>query len=127
MSIFEYTGDGPYGGWTRIFYIGPYNAIQVTDSPIDWIIGAWKTPLQAVDNVAVLGFAKTFGCKNSFKLVSESYLSKQGIKNIHKFKQEFLGKNAELKLYDVVKHSVTNELLIIRKSTQQIINLLVNM
>ncbi|MEZ4909951.1 MAG: hypothetical protein R2774_03715 [Saprospiraceae bacterium] len=61
VSIFEYTGDGPYGGWTSIFYIGPYNAIQVTDSPIDWIIGAWKTPLQAVDDVAVLGFAKIVG------------------------------------------------------------------
>ncbi|MEZ4909939.1 MAG: hypothetical protein R2774_03655 [Saprospiraceae bacterium] len=120
VSIFEYTGDGPYGGWTRIFYIGPYNAIQVTDSPIDWIIGAWKTPLQAADDLAVLGFAKFAGGK-SFKTVSESYLKKNGIPDIHEFKQIYLGETAKLQYFDVAKHTLTHELLIIRKSTQEII------
>jgi hypothetical protein len=35
--------------------------IIATDSPIEWVLGAWKTPFQAVDNIGLLGFAKFAG------------------------------------------------------------------
>ncbi|MGB4415554.1 MAG: hypothetical protein WBI53_11835 [Paludibacter sp.] len=53
--------------------------------------------------------------------VSESLLKKAGINDIHAFKAEYLGTNQNLKLFDVVKNTSTNELLIIRKSTQEVI------
>ena len=63
---------------------------------------------------------KTFN-PTSFKKVSESLLRKNGISDIHAFKAEWLGTTKNLSHYDVVKHSGTNELLIIRKSTQEVI------
>lgn len=58
---------------------------------------------------------------NSFKGVTESFLKKNGIKDIHAFKAEWLGSNKNLKLFDVVKNTTTNELMIIRKQTQEVI------
>ena len=59
--------------------------------------------------------------KKSFKTVSSKFLSKNGIRDIHKFKQDFLGKKVILKHFDVVRHTQSGELLIIRKSTQEVI------
>lgn len=49
-----------------------------------------------------------FNPKN-FKTVSSSFLKKNGITDIHAFKTEFLGTNLNLRLFDVVKHTSTNE------------------
>jgi hypothetical protein len=56
-----------------------------------------------------------------FKGVTAKFLVKNGIKDIHAFKEFHLGTNKGLKLFDVVKHTATGELLIIRKSTQNIV------
>ena len=53
-----FTGDGPVDGWQIVRVIPGSGAIQVTDSPIDWVLGAWKAPLQAIDDIGVLGFAR---------------------------------------------------------------------
>ena len=53
-----YTGDGPLDGWQIVRVVPGSGAIQVTDSPIEWVLGAWKTPLKAVDDIGVLGFAR---------------------------------------------------------------------
>jgi len=63
---------------------------------------------------------KVFNPKN-FKGVSASFLNKNGISNIHAFKADFLGTTKNLRLFDVVKHTGSNELLIIRKSTQEVV------
>ena len=63
---------------------------------------------------------KKGGTKVSFKAVDAKFLSKYGIKNIHAFKAEYLG-NVDGSLFDVVKATSSGELLIIRKSTQQIV------
>ncbi|WP_421898631.1 DUF6443 domain-containing protein [Marinoscillum sp.] len=68
-----------------------------------------------------LGAAAKGFSKNSFKSVNSKLLSKNGITDIHRFKQDFLGRNAVLKHFDVVRHTQSGELLIIRKSTQEII------
>ena len=57
----------------------------------------------------------------NFKAVSQSYLKGIGIEDIHAFKAEWLGTNQGLKLFDVVKNTATNELLIIRKTTQEVV------
>ena len=64
--------------------------------------------------------AKGFS-RSSFKAVDSKLLLEHGITDIHKFKQGFLGRSAVLKHFDVVKHTQSGELLIIRKSTQEII------
>ena len=49
-------------GWVPWrFTVTGTGQITPTDSPIDWVLGAWKTPFQAADDVAVLGFAKIAG------------------------------------------------------------------
>jgi hypothetical protein len=56
-----------------------------------------------------------------FKSISKKYLAKNGIKDIHAFKEFHLGTNRGLRYFDVVKATGTGELFIIRKETQQII------
>jgi hypothetical protein len=57
IVLLTYTADG----WRVIGVIPGSGAVVPTDSPIEWILGAWKAPIQAVDNVGVLGFAKIMG------------------------------------------------------------------
>ncbi len=78
-----------------------------------------KTGTTAFRSVGAAG-KEIFNPKN-FKAVSESFLNRVGIYDIHAFKAEWLGTNQNLQLFDVVKHTSTNELLIIRKSTQEVI------
>jgi hypothetical protein len=64
-----FTGDGPVDGWQIVRVIPGSGVIQVTDSQIEWVLGAWKAPLQAVDDIGVLRFAafmKGGGGKNIF-------------------------------------------------------------
>lgn len=88
--------------------------ITPTDSPIDWVLGAWKTPFQAADDVAVLGFAKIAGgnSKNIVK-ISDKLVKNFGI-DAHKLKQDFLGVKA-LSRYDLYKNTNTGEILIFLK------------
>jgi hypothetical protein len=69
-----------------------------------------------VGGVAVQGVAS-----KQFKAVSLGYLKKVGIKNLHAFKASHLGTNKNLSHFDVVKHTKTNELLLIHKTTQKIV------
>ena len=49
-------------GWVPWrFVVTGTGQITPTDSPLEWLLGAWKTPFQAADDVAVLGFAKIAG------------------------------------------------------------------
>ena len=74
---------------------------------------------KGVGKTATKTAVKKGGIKVSFKAVDAKLLSKHGIKNIHTFKAEYLG-NVDGSLFDVVKATSSGELLIIRKSTQQI-------
>ena len=53
-----FNGDG-WEVWK--FKVTGTGQISPTDSPLEWLLGAWKTPLQAADDLAVLGFAKFAG------------------------------------------------------------------
>ncbi|SOU86465.1 hypothetical protein TDCHD05_170009 [Tenacibaculum dicentrarchi] len=68
-----------------------------------------------------IGAAPKGFSKNNFKSVKSNFLRQNGIEDIHTFKADALGTNKNLRLFDVVKHTQTGELLIIRKSTQEII------
>ncbi len=49
-------------GWVPWrFSVTGTGQITPTESPLEWLLGAWKTPFQAADDVAVLGFAKMAG------------------------------------------------------------------
>ena len=77
---------------------------------------------RSTQGIKSLGAAAKGFSKNSFKSVNSKLLSKNGITDIHRFKQGFLGRNAILKHFDVVvRHTQSGELLIVRKSTQEII------
>ncbi len=78
-----------------------------------------ETETQIFKSVGAAG-KQVFNPKN-FKGVSESLLKRNGISDIHAFKADWLGTNKGLKYFDVVKHSGSNELLIIRKSTQEVV------
>jgi RHS repeat-associated protein len=82
-------------------------------------LGATKGGSITLENT--VGAAKAGFSKNSFKAVDSKFLSKNGITNIHDFKEGFLGRNVILKHFDVVRHTQTGELLIIRQSTKEII------
>jgi RHS repeat-associated protein len=87
-----------------------------------WIFGARAAAETSATTFKSVGAAgkKVFN-PNNFKRVSESFLKNNGISDIHAFKAEWLGTTGSLKLFDVVKHTGTNELLIIRKSTQEVV------
>lgn len=74
--------------------------------------------VKATQTAEQLGVAagKTFS-KNSFKALSKNFLKKCGIENIHQFKEGFLGKNVDVSLFDIVKHTQSGELLIVRKTS----------
>jgi len=64
--------------------------------------------------------------KGSFQKLGQKYLEKILIKagesgNIHIFKEAWLARGVDVALFDVVREKVTKEIVIIRKSTQQII------
>ena len=84
--------------------------------------GAGKVAKESTQQIKSLNATakKVFNPKD-FKGVSKSFLNKTDISDIHKFKAEWLGTDKGLKLFDVVKHTETNELLIIRKSTQEVV------
>lgn len=52
--VYTYTSNG----WKFTSIVPGSGTIQPTDSPIEWVLGAWKTPFKALDDIAVLGFAK---------------------------------------------------------------------
>ena len=60
-SIIEltYTDEG----WKVTSITPGSGASQITDSPIEWVLNAWRAPFQAADDISVLGFAKFGGGK----------------------------------------------------------------
>ena len=62
--------------------------------------------------------SKRFACHIP---VSDSFLRKNGITDIHGFKAEHLNTTRNLKHFDIVRETSTKELLIIRQSTQQVV------
>ncbi len=97
--------------------------IDPIDLGIGLVYGLSKTAAKVgIQEIKSLGAAckETFNPAN-FKSVSKSFLKRNGITNIHLFKKDWLGTDVNLKLFDVVKHTTNNELLIIRQSTQEVI------
>jgi hypothetical protein len=63
-QIQEFDGKGWITWKPKITGIGQ---ILSTDSPIEWVLGAWKTPFQAADDLAILGLAKIGGGGTGWK------------------------------------------------------------
>jgi len=94
-----YSGGYSYN-WNGIRTGRAPKTFDIGDNPASWLMG---------------------GETKAFKSVSAAYLKSIGIEDIHAFKAEWLGTSKGLKFYDVVKHTETKELLIIRKETQEVI------
>ena len=112
-----------------IFQAAMYGSMAVSTVGISSAVGAalWRMGARQAAKSGTVAFRsvgaagkEVFNPAN-FKAVSQSYLKGIGIEDIHAFKAEWLGTNQGLKLFDVVKNTATNELLIIRKTTQEVV------
>ena len=118
----DYDGDGVSSWWEWGIDGMLYAADFAFGGPTGESLvakGALTGITKGVGKTATKTAVKKGGIKVSFKAVDAKLLSKHGIKNIHTFKAEYLG-NVDGSLFDVVKATSSGELLIIRKSTQQI-------
>lgn len=92
--IMEYTGCGE-DGWEIVKIIPGSGAILVTDSPIEWSISIWKTPINLVDDVAILGFAKLSSGSGLSKILLKG---SNDIIDLSKFSSKGVYKNWKLTL-----------------------------
>jgi hypothetical protein len=120
IQVYLPLGDGWDYSWD--FISG--GRIFVDENGISWDVGrdgiiTGRTPMGGYGPDVNL-VSGTF-LKSSFKSISKSFLKKNGILDIHAFKKEWLGTDKNLKFFDVVKNTDSGELLIVRKSTQEII------
>ncbi len=90
---------------------------------------AFKTPVENPQIFRSLGAAgkKVFNPKD-IKILSERYLKKNlkknlkkiGIDDVHDFKRGYVDKN-HISFFDIARHTKTNELVIVRKSTKEVV------